>query len=86
MKFFITTSTSNGVKRPHKKAQGCPGNWYLDIDSLEELIQLQQQSNYPFIIDSDRDGTCDIEIYNEFRETNIRNPHNNSKLKKIKIS
>lgn len=43
-------------------------HWEVDINTLEELMELEADVEHPLIISSDDDDSPEIEIYNSYRE------------------
>ena len=63
MEFMITrTSLWTNNKKPTQQAYKEGGNWYIKINSLDELIELTRKEGQ-IIIDEDS-----LEIYDDYRE------------------
>lgn len=63
MEFMITrTSLWTNNQKPTQKAYKEGGNWYIKINSLDELIELTRKEG-KIIIDEDF-----LEIYDDYRE------------------
>jgi hypothetical protein len=64
MKYKISrTSNWWGVEQPCKKAYKENHEWYIDINSIEEIQELIDEVKTQVII-----GFNDIEIYDDYRE------------------
>lgn len=63
MEFMITrTSLWTNNQKPYQKAYKEGENWYIKINSLDELIELTRKEG-KIIIDEDS-----LEIYDDYRE------------------
>ena len=63
MEFMITrTSFWESSNKPTEKAYEKDGDWYIKINSLEELIELTKKEGEIII------GGDYLEIYDDFRE------------------